>query len=103
MKPSIGRTVHFNAVVDQEVKVCAALIVECEPFEDIAQPIEEKDFRVTLEVHAVRRVIDADIDLRTVSRIPQPHTYIVDHARYSPAKSGHENARNCWTWPRSEP
>jgi len=101
MKPSVGRWVHWNAGRDgglNEVAVYAALIVDvCSRADHEFARASENDFLVTLEVHATTSVRDPMTGPRTV-----PDVYIVENAVYSPARSGHETARERWTWPPRE-
>jgi len=102
MKPSVGRVVHFNETswtgTETVSIVRAALVVECKLKPARAVGVGEDDFDVTLEVHAtamnVEHVRNPTIGPRLV-----PHLYIVESAKFSPARSGHESARGCWTWP----
>jgi len=90
VKPSIGRIVHWN---EEDGTIRPALILACEmkPGAQAAEPrsTDPSHFDVTLEVHAT-----AKFDGRLISA-----TQIIERAPFSIARSGHESARGCWTWP----
>lgn len=99
MKPSVGRIVHWNTDVRGKISVRPALIVECVPKHAVGA--NEYDFDVTLEVHGVAVEVVKVVDLGVSGTTsPKPHIYIVEHAPYSPALSGHSTAVEHWTWPR---
>ena len=97
MKPTVGRWVHWNADVrGGKLVIRPALIVQCKPFSGSPESsISEQSYDVMLEVHGV--IVEAEIGGRS-----EPCIYIVEHAPYSPARSGHESAIGCWTWPPRE-